>query len=114
MNDLKTVLRDGDPVSREGGMEPDAVSRMRGAVVAVARAADRRPALVSKQVAMAACLTAMVITGVIGARRVPDASRAANSSPIPGAGDQRTQVHFSTPGGTRIVWTLDPSFQIRE
>jgi hypothetical protein len=28
--------------------------------------------------------------------------------------DQRTQVQFSTPGGTRIVWTIDPGFQLTE
>src|SRR6188474_2411888 len=105
MNDLKTLLRDADPVAREQGLEPEAVSRMRGAVVAAARAADRRSALVSKQLAMAACLTAMVVTGVMAARRVPNAaSRAAAIAPS--AIEQRTQVHFSTPGGTRIVWTL--------
>jgi len=116
MTNLKTLLRDADPLAREGGLESEAVSRMRGAVVAAARAADRRSALVSRQLAMAACLTAMVITGVVAARRVPEASRAGAQAPLPpgAAAAQRTQVHFSTPGGTRIVWTLDPSFQIKE
>jgi hypothetical protein len=27
---------------------------------------------------------------------------------------QPTQVQFSTPGGTRIVWTIDPAFQLTE
>jgi hypothetical protein len=116
MNDLKTLLRDADPVAREGGLEPEAVSRMRGAVVAATRAADRRSTLVSRQLAMAACLTAMVLTGVVAAHRVPDAAnRAGAHAPAPpSATDQRTQIHFSTPGGTRIVWTLDPGFQLRE
>jgi hypothetical protein len=114
MKDFRTLLRDADPVAREGGLEPEAVSRMRGAVVAAARAADRRSALVSRQLAMAACLTAMVVTGVMAARRVPDAASRAGAGPVPPLADQRTQVHFSTPGGTRIVWTLDPGFQLRE
>lgn len=116
MKDLKTLLRDGDPIAREGGLEPETVSQMRGAVVAAACAADRRSTLVSRQLAMAACLTAMVLTGVMAARRVPDAAnRAGAHVPIaPAATDRRTQVHFSTPGGTRIVWTLDPGFQLRE
>jgi uracil-DNA glycosylase len=116
MKDLKTLLRDADPVAREGGLEPDAVSRMRVAVVAVARAADRRSTLVSRQLAMAACLTAMVLTGVVAARRVPDAANrgVTRVAMSPSATDRRTQIHFSTPGGTRIVWTLDPAFQLRE
>ena len=30
------------------------------------------------------------------------------------AAGERTQLHFSTPGGTRIIWTLDPAFQLKE
>jgi len=26
----------------------------------------------------------------------------------------RTQLHYSTPGGTRIIWTFDPAFQLKE
>jgi hypothetical protein len=115
MKDLKTLLRDADPVAREGGLPPDAASRMRGAVVAAAEAAQRRSTSVSRQLAIAACLAAVVMTGVLAARRVPDATIGRTPFPVtPTAPARPTQVHFSTPGGTRIVWTLDPSFQIRE
>jgi hypothetical protein len=66
-----------------------------------------------RQLTMAACLTAMVLTGLVAAYRVQPAVRDV-PSPTSSTSAQRTQVHFSTPGGTRIVWTLDPDFQLRE
>jgi hypothetical protein len=27
---------------------------------------------------------------------------------------ERRQVQFATPGGTRIIWTLDPEFKLPE
>ena len=113
MNNLNNLLRDADPVPREPGLSPDAVASLRRVVVAAARATPIRPVFWGRQMAMAACLTAMVLTGVVAARRVPPAVRDV-PSPTTSASAERTQVHFSTPGGTRIVWTLDPDFQIRE
>jgi len=26
---------------------------------------------------------------------------------------QRQQLHFSTPGGTRIIWVFDPGFEVK-
>lgn len=114
MSNLKNRLRDADPLSREAGLSPDDVARMRRVVVTAAHAAPIRPMAWGRQVAMAACLTVMVLTGLIAAHRVPAAVR---DDPAPTAGaasGQPTQVHFSTPGGTRIIWTLDPGFQLRE
>jgi len=111
---LNTLLRDADPVSREPGLSPDAVADLRRAVLAAAHAAPDRPMPWGRQLAMAACLTAMVLTGLVAAHRVPSAVRDGPSPPAAVASDQPTQVHFSTPGGTRIIWTLDPGFQLRE
>ena len=110
---LKTLLKDADPVSREPGLSPDAVADLRRAVLAAAHAAPDRPVFRGRQLAMAACLTVMVLAGIVAAHRVPAAVR---DVPVPVASSsaQRTQVHFSTPGGTRIIWTLDPGFQLRE
>jgi hypothetical protein len=114
MNNLRNHLRDADPVSREPGLTLDTVASLRRAVIAAAQEAPLRPVLWGRQIAMAACLAVMVLTGVLAARRVPTATRdAAGLTAIP-ASDQRTQVRFSTPGGTRIIWTLDPEFQLTE
>jgi hypothetical protein len=114
MNTLQDRLRDSDPVSREAGLSPDAVASLRRTVIAAAHASPMRPVFWGRQLAMAACLTVMVLTGVLAARRVPTATRDAIAPTTAPVSDQRTQVRFSTPGGTRIIWTLDPEFQLTE
>ena len=111
---LKTLLQDADPVSREPGLSPDAVANLRRAVLAAAHAAPVRPVLWGRQLAMAACLAVMVLTGIVVAHRVPAAVRDVPPPPVATGSGHPTQVHFSTPGGTRIIWTLDPGFQLRE
>lgn len=113
MNNLKDLLRDADPVPREPGLSRDAVADLRRTMLAAAHAAPARHVFWARQLTMAACLTVMVLTGLLAAYRVPPAVRDI-PSPASSASAQRTQVHFSTPGGTRIIWTLDPDFQLRE
>ena len=112
MTDINRRLRDADPVRLEPGLPPESIARMRRAVLAAAQAAPRHSILGSRQLALAACLGLAVVTGIIAAHRVPPAAVEV-AAPSP-ASDQRTQVQFSTPGGTRIVWTLDPGFQLGE
>jgi hypothetical protein len=113
MKNLNTLLRDADPVSREPGLSPDAVADLRRAMLAAAHSARVCPVFWGRQLAMAACLTVVVLTGIVAAHRVQPSVR---NVPTPPASSSalRTQVHFSTPGGTRIIWTLDPGFQLRE
>jgi hypothetical protein len=114
MNHLQDLLRDADPVPREAGLSSDTVASMRRAVIVAGHASPMRQVFWGRQLTMAACLTVMVLTGVIAARRVPTAPRVAFGSTTEPVSDQRTQVRFSTPGGTRIIWTLDPEFQLTE
>ena len=113
-NDLRTYLRDADPVAHEPGLPPDSIADLRRAVIAAARTAPMRPVLWGRQLAMAACLAVMVLTGVLAARRVPSTVHETLDSQATVGSEQRTQVRFSTPGGTRIIWTLDPDFQLTE
>jgi hypothetical protein len=113
MNNLNDLLRDGDPVRREPGLSPEAVADLRRAMLAAAHAEPVRPVFWVRQLTMAACLTVFVLAGLVAAYRVQPAVREI-PDPAPSASAQRTQIHFSTPGGTRIIWTLDPGFQIRE
>jgi hypothetical protein len=110
---LKTLLQDADPVSREPGLSADVLADLRRAMLAAAHAAPDRPLFWGRQLALAACLTVMVLTGIVTAHRVPPAVRDV-PTPAVSSSAQRTQVQFSTPGGTRIIWTLDPGFQLRE
>ena len=114
MNDLRSLLRDADPVGHEPGLPHETVVELRRAILAAADAEPVRPALWHRQLALAACLTVMVLVGLVAAHRVPPAVRDVPVQATSIASDQRTQIHFSTPGGTRIVWTLDPGFQLKE
>jgi len=114
MKNLNTLLRDADPVAHEPGLPAGTVASLRRAVIAAAHEAPVRPVLWGRQLVMAACLTVMVLTGVLVARRVPSAVREVPDAVPASVADQRTQVRFSTPGGTRIIWTLDPEFQLTE
>jgi len=113
MNHLNKLLREADPVSREPGLSAGDVAALRRAMLAAADAAPVHRGLWGRQLAMAACLTVIVLVGLVAAHRVPPAVRDVPTA-ASSASDQRTQIHFSTPGGTRIVWTLDPGFQLRE
>jgi hypothetical protein len=115
INDLNNRLRDADPLRHEAGLSPDTVAGLRRAVIAAAHAAPVSRVFWGRQVAMAACLAVMVLTGVLAARRVPSTIRDGADPLTASSSVQRTtQVRFSTPGGTRIIWTLDPEFQLTE
>ncbi len=64
--------------------------------------------------AVAAVVALMVLSGVIAGRWMPlsDDEPAVVQS-VPDAGERR-QVQFSTAGGTRIIWTIDPKFELNE
>ena len=58
---------------------------------------------------------AMVIAGglFVGDQRPPAESREeAVTAPAPAPDGERRQLQFATPGGTRIIWTLDPQFKL--
>ena len=114
MKDIRTLLRAGDPVAHEPGLPPEAVADLRRAVLGAARATPGRPVLWGRQLAVAAGLTMMVLTGLVVAHRVPSAVRDVPPPITPPVSAKRMQVQFSTPGGTRIIWTLDPAFHIKE
>jgi len=115
MKDVGDLLREADPVAREGRLPPDDINRMRRAVVA---AVDREsptavwwptPILVAATVAVT-----LVAGGVVG-RWLPshDAATAGDrggAAPAAPASPERRQLQFASPGGTRIIWVFDPEF----
>jgi hypothetical protein len=115
MKDVGDLLREADPVAREGRLPPDDINRMRRAVVA---AVDREsPTAVwwPTPIIVAATVAVTLVSGVLVGRWLPsqdgaiardsgDASSAAPASPA------RRQLQFASPGGTRIIWVFDPDF----
>ena len=117
MTDLRDRLRDADPIRTEPALAPADVSAMRRAMLEAVPAP--RPAASRWPRALAIAAAALLIAGAAidsGRRSSP-----AQLEPIPAAGSGaaaavsgKTQLHFATPGGTRIIWTLDPAFQLTE
>ena len=114
MTDMGKHLLDGDPLADAPALPPDEVQRMRRAVVAVARgpASTWRPRPVMVGATIAATLVAVVLIG----RRLPHADPPAllPAGIVEGQTVEpaRRQVQFDTPGGTRIIWVIDPDFDL--
>jgi hypothetical protein len=113
--ELNHLLRDADPVTHEPGLSPETLAEMRRAMVAAA-SGDRRAAPAPRFFAIATAAALLAVATVAIVRR-PEPVRVpplAPSAQAPADQPKRTQVYFSTPGGTRIIWTLDPTFQLKE
>ena len=89
---------------------------MRAVIVSAARQPVRPSPFWSGALAMAAAVILVVIAGMVGERsRLPNRAEVSDIVAVAQpAGGERRQLQFSTPGGTRIIWTLDPEFQLRE
>ena len=115
MNDINRYLHEADPVGREPGLTPEAVAELRRVVVTAAQEPARASfgLLALRTFAVAATAALIVGAGVVANRRAPAAVHTSGPTTAALPATERTQVQFSTPGGTRIVWTIDPSFQIK-
>ena len=116
MNDITRHLREADPIRREPALTPETVAELRRVVVTAAQEPPPAsvPRIVLRTLAVAATAALIIGAGVVANRRAPSA--VVSPRPLPAAAPaatERTQVQFSTPGGTRIVWTIDPAFHIK-
>ena len=117
MTDLRDRLREADPLLTDPGLAAADVTAMRRRVL---DAVPDRPAVVTdwrRTLAIAAAVALMAGAGIDTARRTARVARvvpAPVASAPPAVAPTRTQLHFSTPGGTRIIWTIDPAFQLTE
>lgn len=118
MKTLRTLLQEADPVgplSNEPRLPQADVQAMRRAVLG-ATVSPASPLLWPRALAVATVVVMMVIAGAAAGRRLsvrePLPPQDANGAIV--QPDGRRQVQFSTPGGTRIIWTIDPNFQLRE
>jgi len=120
MTDWRTRLReafgnttvedaDDDKLSREAALA------MRRVVLAAVTADGEAPFSWRSPLAVGAALALMVASGMVAGLRLPvPVDEAGVTIPrAPDAGERR-QVQFATPGGTRIVWTIDPEFRLNE
>ena len=110
--DLRTLLQRGDPLAERPQLSPDEALAIRQVVLGAVRSERSAGVPWPGAVPIAAALITVIAAGVaIGFKRPPaDPPRAAAVSAD--SGDRR-QVQFSIPGGTRIIWTIDPDFELQ-
>jgi hypothetical protein len=108
MTDWRAVLRDGN------GDEPMSVLRaqqMRRAVTRAAQAAPRSRVAWPWKLSLAALALAVAAGGAGDRPTTGDPAGGAIVDPPPG---ERRQLQFASPGGTRIIWELNPQFTLME
>jgi hypothetical protein len=115
MKTLADLMREGDPLTRDPGLSEAEASAIRRRVVSEAAGQPARRVAWRGAFAIAAAV-ALVIAGVSGGRRLRPPSVASEGA---AAADsvrpaERRQLQFATSGGTRIIWTFDSDFSVKE
>ncbi len=108
---IREALRRWDPATKHelSPLERECIRR------AVLNEGRFRPRLLIYRLAAAVVIVAFAgLAGlVIRETFFPAATPSTMSVPADAApNDQKLQIHYATPGGTRIVWTMDPAFSL--
>jgi hypothetical protein len=121
MKNLRELLQESDPVRDGPGLSATDAREIRRAMLG---AMETMPSLFfPRTLPVAALVVVMIVAGATAGRRLtapPSAQTASGAGGTsadqlnPGSPLERRQVQFATPGGTRIIWTIDPNFQMRE
>lgn len=113
-DEIRAQLEIADPLRKEPSLSASDVERMRHVVLNAARAVPSPMPWWPRAFAAAALVVLIVIAGVAGGRNTPRRAEpgGANKVAAPAAPAERRQLQFATPGGTRIIWTLDPQFKL--
>jgi hypothetical protein len=115
MADWRTHLREAVEDTGDDTLSPNDALAMRRVVVAAVQADAEVSFAWRIPLAVGAVLTLMVVSGIVAGRWMPVSDdEHAVITPSASGGGERRQVQFSTPGGTRIIWTIDPKFQLNE
>jgi hypothetical protein len=116
MKGVRSLLVEADPLCREPELSESERARMRSVIVSAARQPARPSPFWSGAFALAAAVVLTIIAGTLSDRSLPprQASSPIEPAVAPAANGERRQMQFSTPGGTRIIWTLDPGFELGE
>jgi ferric-dicitrate binding protein FerR (iron transport regulator) len=109
MSDWRALLRAHDPATE--AIEGVRAERMRRAVLDAARHATPQPSPWTWRLALAGAAVVLLAAGAGDIGRM-SGDRVATSPPAPSG--ERRQVQFDTPGGTRIIWEINPDFTLQE
>jgi hypothetical protein len=126
MTDLTKLLRDGDPLKDEREnqeLSPADAQVIRRAMLDAAQARTATRSAWQRPLAWAAVAIVLISVGGIAGHRINERAATAARPVDTGwlaersgsSGDASPrQVQFSTPGGTRIIWILDPNPIVQE
>ena len=115
MKTLADWMREGDPLPRDPGLSDDDSAALRRRVVQEASGGRTRRLGWREPLTLVGALALLLIAAVVTDRRVPaPPAQAVRSAAQPDRAAERRQLQFSTPGGTRIIWTFDPDFSLKE
>jgi len=106
--DWQTLLRQHDPANV--GIDPRRAIEIRHAAIEVARQSPPQTSPWPWRLAFAALAMVLLLAGAGDDGRPPVDESAAVATPS----GERRQVQFATPGGTRIIWEINPEFRLRE
>jgi hypothetical protein len=119
MTDWRARLREGDP-GRDAVIPEADVRRMRAVLIAAAHEAVERRTAWSRAFLVAATTLVLVCASMLTALQrttreepAPVAGVEAVAAPAASSADERQQLHFETPGGTRIIWVFDSKFDVK-
>ena len=115
MKNLRALLEEADPVRDDPALPTTDAREIRRTMLGAVE--TPLPLFFPRTMPVAALVVVMIVAGATAGRRL--SSPAATQPPAEAAGirpesGERRQVRFATPGGTRIIWTIDPDFQMRE
>lgn len=105
MKTWQELLREHDPGTER--MDPETVARIRETVVRAARVGPPPARIWPMRVALAGFACLVLVLSILAAQR-PVTVMSVDSPAV--AGGERRQIRFATPGGTRIIWEINPNF----
>jgi hypothetical protein len=109
----RSVLKQGDPLLEDQALSPGELARMRAAMSAAMPSGGQRVKHVAPVWALAvSCMFALLV--IWGMSRVEQTVFVPHSVEDQTVEDEPRQrkIEFSTPGGTRVVWTLASDFDV--
>ena len=110
-DDIRNQLREADPVQHEPRIAAADVHKMRHRVLSAARTAPHHRHRPRLRAAGAIVLVCTVVMGLAIATwfRSDRAPMPPATAPVR---DEPRQLQFETPGGTRIIWVLNPNLEL--
>jgi hypothetical protein len=121
MTDLRMQIRDALREEEDERLPVDEVAAMRRAVLTSVRTEqdDRGAQWWLQPLAVAATVVGMIAAGITAGQRfearpvVAGATGAGEEAPAGTAPEGARQLHFSTPGGTRIIWIFNSDLDLK-